>query len=54
MTEEQVELMERYGITFEQRTVFRYKDHKYERLEDALRYAKIHTETRNAWDIEET
>ena len=46
MTEEEEKLMERYGITSEQNTVYYYMGHKYERLKDALNYAKTHTETR--------
>ena len=44
MTEEEVLLMEKYGVTFQQRTVFCYRGHKYERLKDALDYAKIDAE----------
>ena len=40
MTEEEKELMNRYGITVEQKSVYTYKDHKYERLRDALNYAR--------------
>ena len=54
MTEEEVKLMERYGITCEQKTVYYYKGYKYERLDDALKYAKIHTEARTARGIKET
>ena len=41
MTEEEKELMQRFGITVEQKSVYTYKGHKYERLKDALNYAKI-------------
>ena len=48
MTEEDRKLMEQYGITWEQKTVYYYMGHKYEHLENALKYARIHTETRAA------
>ena len=41
MTEEEKELTNRYGITVEQQSVHHHKGHKYERLKDALNYAKI-------------
>jgi hypothetical protein len=41
MNEEEKELMERYGITVEQKTVYSYKGYRYERLKDALNYAKV-------------
>lgn len=40
MTEEEKALTERYGIAVEHKSVFLYKGYKYERLEDALNYAK--------------
>ena len=40
MTEEDKKAMAKYGITHEQRTVFFWKDYKYERLADAVNYAK--------------
>jgi hypothetical protein len=41
MTEEEKELMKRYDITVEQKSVYTYKDYKYDRLKDALNYAKV-------------
>ena len=41
MTEEDKKAMAKYGITHEQRTVFFWKDYKYERLADAVNYAKV-------------
>jgi hypothetical protein len=41
MTEEETELLKRYDITVEQKSVYTYEGHKYERLEDALNYAKL-------------
>jgi len=45
MTEDNQKLMEQYQITFEQKTVycFYYKGYKYEKLSDAVNYAKIQT-----------
>lgn len=39
MTEED-KAMERYGITRQTNTTFHFAGHKYQRLEDALNYAK--------------
>ncbi len=41
MTEQQTELMTRYGITEEHTSVFTYKTYRYGRLEDALNYARL-------------
>lgn len=43
MTEDE-KIMEQYGISCEQKTMYRYKGHMYERLKDALGYAKIDSE----------
>lgn len=42
MTDEEKKLMEELNISFEQRTVhyFYYKDFRYEKLSDALDYAR--------------
>lgn len=42
MTDEEKKLMEELNISFEQRTVyyFYYKDYRYEKLSDAVAYAK--------------
>lgn len=47
MTELEKELMERYEITCEQNTVYYYMGYKYERLQDALKYAEIQAQTRS-------
>ena len=44
MNESDKKLMQDYGITSEQRTVFFWKDYKYEKLADAVKYAKSVTE----------
>lgn len=40
MTEKDANLMAKYGITSEQKMVYHYKNHKYDKLEDAINYAK--------------
>ena len=40
MTDEQKLAMEKFGITSETKSVFHFEGHKYDRLEDALKYAK--------------
>ena len=41
MTEEDRKTMEAHGITCATRNVYFYKEYKYERLDDAVRYAEI-------------
>lgn len=41
MTEEEMKSIEKYGITFQRVTVYFYKGLKYEKLHDALSYAKV-------------
>ncbi len=41
MPEEEKELMKRYGITVEPKSVYSYKGYKYEHLKDALNYTKV-------------
>jgi len=36
MTEEEKELMKRFGITLEQKSVYIYKDYRYAHLKDAV------------------
>ena len=47
MTEEEDELMKRYGIALELRSVYIYQDYKYAHLKDAVNYAKIEAERRD-------
>jgi hypothetical protein len=44
MNEENRKTMAAYGITCVPRNVYYYRDFKYERLEDAIRYAEIDAE----------
>ena len=41
MIEQDQKLMAKYGITSTVKTVYQYKDYRYERLSDALSYARI-------------
>lgn len=41
MTENKEKLMKQYGITSEQRTVYRFKNFKYDNFNDALVCARI-------------
>ncbi len=38
--EEEQKSMAEYGITHEKKSVYFYRGHKYERLSDAIRYAR--------------
>lgn len=39
-SEEEQKLMSEYGITHEQKSVYFYRGHKYDKLSDAIRYAR--------------
>jgi len=41
MAENDDNLMAKYGITYEQKTVYCYRTHKYDKLEDAIKYAEV-------------
>jgi hypothetical protein len=45
------QMMEAHGITCANRNVYFYKDFKYDRLEDAVRYAEIDTRRVRTTDI---
>lgn len=47
MTKEEKELMKRFGITVEQKSVYAYDGHKYDQLKDAMNFAKIEAERRD-------
>lgn len=40
MTDEEKQLMDQYGVTCETKTIFHYRGHRYDRLDDALNFAK--------------
>lgn len=44
MTEDQRKLMKQYAITSEQRTVYHFKEFKYDNFNDALVYARIESD----------
>lgn len=44
MTENKEKLMKQYAITSEQRTVYRFKNFKYDNFNDALVYARIESD----------
>lgn len=43
MNDSERSVMAEYGITCETRRVFHYKQYKYDRLDDALRFARADT-----------
>ena len=43
MTEQERKLMQQYAITSEEKTVYHYMHFKYDKLDDALVFAKIDT-----------
>lgn len=45
MNENEQQLMSRYQITSESKVVFHYDGHRYDRLADAVSYAKKHQST---------
>lgn len=51
MTEDNSKTMDDHGITSETRNVYHYKEFRYERLADAVRYAKIDAERHRLNDI---
>lgn len=44
LTDEEKQLMEQYGISCERRTLYFFEGYKYEKLQDAIRYAKVISE----------
>jgi len=48
MTEEEKQQLDLYGITMEEKTVFHYRSYTYDRLTDALNYARIDSDRRKA------
>jgi hypothetical protein len=41
MTNDDVTMMERYGITCEQKSIYQYKKYQYGNLQDAINFAKL-------------
>ncbi len=48
MTKEEKELMKQFDITVEQKSVYIYKNYKYAHLKDAVNYARLEAERRDA------
>lgn len=38
---EEIALMAHYGITSEQKLVYHYKQHRYQKIDDAINFARI-------------
>ena len=51
MTEEEKEQVTRFGIEVKQKSVYTYNGYEYDRLSDALNYAKIEEERRQTTDF---
>ena len=51
MTRDESPLMDHYGITSEQKTIYRFRGLAYDRLQDAINYAKIVTDRENSSEI---
>ena len=47
MTEDKEKLMNQYSITSEQKTVYHFKDFKYDNFDDALIYARIESDRKS-------
>lgn len=45
MSEQDEVLMAKYGVTSETHTIYRYKEHRYENLKDALNFAKLDSDS---------
>lgn len=45
MSEDDKTLMTRYDITSESKMIYSYKQHRYEKLKDAVNYARLDTES---------
>lgn len=43
MSENDKALMTQYGITAEAITIYSYKEHRYEKLQDAVNFARLDT-----------
>jgi hypothetical protein len=51
MTDEETRWMDHYGITSEQKNIFRFRGIAYDRLQDAINYAKTVTDRENSSEI---
>lgn len=44
---EEIALMAQYGITSEQKLVYHYKQHRYQKVEDAINFARLDSSDSN-------
>ena len=51
MSEDDQKLMAEYGITAETRIVFHFQGHRYERLDDAVNYARVTADRTKREDV---
>ena len=51
MTDDKIRWMDHYGITSEQKNIYRFRGIAYDRLQDAINYAKIVTDRENSPEI---
>ena len=51
MNDDEKKLMQAYGIQFARKNVYSYKEFKYERLDDAIRYAEIDAQRNRKEDV---
>ena len=51
MTDDEIRWMGHYGITSEQKNIYRFCGIAYDRLQDAINYAKIVTDRENSSEI---
>jgi hypothetical protein len=47
-SEEELELMAQYGITHESKSLYFFQGHKYDKVSDAIRFARISSESESA------
>lgn len=51
MTDDEIRWMAHFGITSEQKEIYRFRGKAYDRLQDAINYAKIVTDRENSAEI---
>lgn len=47
IAKEEIALMAHYGITCEQKLVYHYKQHRYQKIEDAINFARLDSSASN-------
>ena len=53
MTDDEKNAMELFGITYEQKMIFIFQGYKYERLADAIKYARNTVDTETSLESED-